>query len=88
MRSSGGRAWAGKCDVADEKSVAAFFEEVVSELGRVDILVNNAAVARDAHIALLGLRALFFLVGVAPDDQWQTYQPVINRVVSSIRFLR
>lgn len=31
---------------------------------------------------------LFFLVGVSPEDQWNTYQPVINRVVSSIRFLR
>jgi hypothetical protein len=31
---------------------------------------------------------LFFLVGVSPEDQWKTYQPVINRVVSSIRFLR
>jgi 3-oxoacyl-[acyl-carrier protein] reductase len=55
MRTAGGRAWAGKCDVADEKSVAAFFEQAVSELGPVDILVNNAGVARDAHIALLGL---------------------------------
>ena len=55
MRAAGGRAWAGKCDVADEKSVAAFFEQAVSELGPVDILVNNAGVSRDAHIALLGL---------------------------------
>lgn len=55
MRSAGGRAWAGKCDVADEKSVTAFFALVVSELGPVDILVNNAGVSRDAHIALLGL---------------------------------
>ena len=54
MRASGGRAWAGKCDVADEKSVTNFFEQAVSELGPVDILVNNAGVSRDAHIALLG----------------------------------
>ena len=55
MRAAGGRAWAGKCDVSDEKSVAAFFEHAVAELGPVDILVNNAGVSRDAHIALLGL---------------------------------
>jgi 3-oxoacyl-[acyl-carrier protein] reductase len=55
MRATGGRAWAGKCDVADERSVAAFFEQSVSELGPVDILVNNAGVSRDTHIALLGL---------------------------------
>jgi 3-oxoacyl-[acyl-carrier protein] reductase len=55
MRASGGRAWAGKCDVADETSVTNFFEQAVSELGPVDILVNNAGVSHDAHIALLGL---------------------------------
>jgi 3-oxoacyl-[acyl-carrier protein] reductase len=55
MRKAGGRAWAGKCDVADEKSVVSFFEQAVAELGPVDILVNNAGVAREAHIALLGL---------------------------------
>ena len=54
VRTSGGRAWAGRCDVADEKSVAAFFEQAVKELGPVDILVNNAGLTRDAHIALLG----------------------------------
>ena len=55
MGVTGARAWAGKCDVADEKGVAAFFEQAVAELGPVDILVNNAGLARDAHIALLGL---------------------------------
>lgn len=54
VRASGGRAWAGQCDVASEASVTAFFERAVQELGPVDILVNNAGVTRDAHIALLG----------------------------------
>jgi 3-oxoacyl-[acyl-carrier protein] reductase len=54
MQAAGGRAWAGKCDVADEKSVTTFFAQVVSELGPAYILVNNAGVSRDAHIALLG----------------------------------
>jgi 3-oxoacyl-[acyl-carrier protein] reductase len=54
MRNAGGRAWAGKCDVADETSVTSFFEQAVAELGPVDILVNNAGLSRDAHIALLG----------------------------------
>jgi hypothetical protein len=29
---------------------------------------------------------LFYLIGVAPESDWSTYQPVINRVASSIRF--
>jgi beta-barrel assembly-enhancing protease len=31
---------------------------------------------------------LFYLVGVAPDQDWSTYQNVISRVASSIRFQR
>jgi 3-oxoacyl-[acyl-carrier protein] reductase len=50
---AGGRAWAGRCDVADEPSVTSFFAAVERELGRPDILVNNAGVARDAHFLLM-----------------------------------
>jgi hypothetical protein len=32
--------------------------------------------------------ALFYLIGVAPDAEWGRYQSVINRIASSIRFLR
>jgi 3-oxoacyl-[acyl-carrier protein] reductase len=49
----GGRAWAGRCDVADEASVATFFAAVERELGKPDILVNNAGLARDTHILLM-----------------------------------
>jgi len=53
VRASGGRAWAGQCDVGDESSVAAFFDQATRELGPVDILVNNAGVVRDAHLVFL-----------------------------------
>ena len=49
----GGRAWAGECEVADEAAVHEFFDAVVQALGPVVILVNNAGVTADAHIALL-----------------------------------
>jgi 3-oxoacyl-[acyl-carrier protein] reductase len=52
----GGRAWAGQCDVSDEGAVNGFFAAVTRELGSVDILVNNAAVTADAHVALLDTR--------------------------------
>jgi 3-oxoacyl-[acyl-carrier protein] reductase len=45
----GGRAWAHRCDVADESQVKSFFEAVNGALGPVDILVNNAGITRDAH---------------------------------------
>jgi 3-oxoacyl-[acyl-carrier protein] reductase len=46
----GGRAWAARCDVADEASVQTFVDQAVAALGPVDILVNNAGLTRDAHI--------------------------------------
>ena len=52
-RGRGGRAWAGRCDVAAEPEVTAFFESVASELGPVDILVNNAAINRDVHVMFM-----------------------------------
>jgi 3-oxoacyl-[acyl-carrier protein] reductase len=53
VNAGGGRAWAGQCDVADEPSVAAFFEGVSAALGPVDILVNNSGIVRDAHVMFL-----------------------------------
>jgi 3-oxoacyl-[acyl-carrier protein] reductase len=49
----GERVWAGECNVAEEASIAAFFDRVKRDLGPVDVLVNNAAVTRDAHIVMM-----------------------------------
>ncbi len=49
----GQRIWAGHCDVADERSIAGFFDSVASHVGPIDVLVNNAAVTRDAHIVMM-----------------------------------
>ena len=43
IRAMGRRALALKCDVTDREQVAAAVARVVTELGAVDILVNNAA---------------------------------------------
>lgn len=42
---AGGKAYAIKCDVSDKDSRKAAVDEVLAKLGRVDILVNNAAAA-------------------------------------------
>ncbi len=48
ITSAGGEAFALKLDVADAEQVKAGFKQVVEKFGRLDILVNNAAVTRDA----------------------------------------
>jgi 3-oxoacyl-[acyl-carrier protein] reductase/pteridine reductase len=52
----GVRAFALKCDVTDEASVRAMMKEVGRELGRIDILVNNAANYETAEFEKLTVR--------------------------------
>lgn len=44
---AGGRAEVGSLDVTDAASVAALVDGVLARHGRVDVLVNNAGIARD-----------------------------------------
>jgi 3-oxoacyl-[acyl-carrier protein] reductase len=44
---AGGQAFAVKMDVADADQVKAGFKQVLEKFGRLDILVNNAAITRD-----------------------------------------
>jgi 3-oxoacyl-(acyl-carrier-protein) reductase len=47
IAAAGGEAFLVKMDVADPEQVKAGFKQMVEKFGRVDILVNNAAVTRD-----------------------------------------
>jgi 3-oxoacyl-[acyl-carrier protein] reductase len=48
IAAKGAVAFAAKMDVADPDQVKAGFRAVLDEFGRLDILVNNAAITRDA----------------------------------------
>jgi 3-oxoacyl-[acyl-carrier protein] reductase/pteridine reductase len=52
----GVRAFALRCDVTDEASVKAMMKEAGRELGRIDILVNNAANYETAEFERLTVR--------------------------------
>jgi 3-oxoacyl-[acyl-carrier protein] reductase len=47
ITAAGGEALAVKMDVADAEQVKAGFKQVTENFGRLDILVNNAAITRD-----------------------------------------
>ncbi len=44
LRALGGKAVAESCDVSDEGQVSEFIAAVLREFGRIDVLINNAAV--------------------------------------------
>lgn len=50
LHTDGARALALKVDVADEQSVQGMVERTLSQLGRVDVLVNNAAIAASIQL--------------------------------------
>jgi 3-oxoacyl-[acyl-carrier protein] reductase len=47
ITAAGGEAFAVKMDVADQEQVKSAFKQVTEKFGRLDILVNNAAITRD-----------------------------------------
>ena len=47
VRALGRKAWAVALDVADGAAVAAAAEKILTDAGKVDILINNAGVTRD-----------------------------------------
>lgn len=50
LKSAKGKLYAVKCDVSKESDVQGAFKWVKDNLGGVDILVNNAAVAYDTSL--------------------------------------
>jgi 3-oxoacyl-[acyl-carrier protein] reductase len=78
MIARGQRAWAGRCDVADEAAVQAFFEQVVTSLGAVDVLVNNAGIARDANVVLLSKGRWDEMLGVNLSGAYHAVRAVVR----------
>jgi 3-oxoacyl-[acyl-carrier protein] reductase len=74
----GRRAWAGRCNVADEDDVRAFFEQVATSLGAVDVLVNNAGIARDANVVLMSTARWDETLGVNLSGAYHAVRAVVR----------
>jgi citronellol/citronellal dehydrogenase len=66
IEAMGGRALAVRCDVTDEASVNALVEATLAQFGRVDVLVNNAAVDFPSRVTDMPLKRweVVFRVGL------------------------
>jgi NAD(P)-dependent dehydrogenase (short-subunit alcohol dehydrogenase family) len=64
VKAKGRRVYTQRVDVADRKSVHAFADNVVKELGRVDAIVNNAGVAVAENFEDLSYEDLEWIMGI------------------------
>lgn len=62
IAASGGKALALGCDVSDPDAVGAMADRIVAEYGRIDVLINNAAI-----FSTLKMRPFYDI----PFDEWQ-----------------
>ena len=74
----GGRAWAGPCDVADAEAVNAWFAELATALGPVDILVNNAAILRGGHAMMMDAARWHEVVSVNLDGAFNCVRACVR----------
>ena len=48
-----------KCNISNFEEVELMFKEVVKEMGRVDVLVNNSGITRDTLILRMSVLKMF-----------------------------
>jgi len=61
---AGGKGIIYQCDVSKEDQVVKMFQEVVSELGTVDILINNAGIQKDSKFTEMSIDQWNAVIGV------------------------
>lgn len=77
IRADGGRALAVLLNVTDERSVKMMVERVVEELGRIDVLVNNAGITQPISTADMTLDDFNRIIAVNLNGTFLCSQAVI-----------
>lgn len=85
IKSNGGKALALKADVSQEDDVAKLFDETVEAFGRVDVLVSNSGVQKDAAIADLSLRDWNTVIDINLTGQFLCAREAVRRFRSQPR---
>ena len=67
---TGAQALAVRCDVTSEPEVQAMVDRCVADLGRLDIIVNNAGVTRDATLRRMTLEDFRTVIDVHLQGAW------------------
>ena len=83
IRRSGGRAATKIADVADPSSAASLIGAAVDAFGRLDILVNNAAVRREVDFAQLDYREWREVVAIILDGAYLCSHAALPHLIAS-----
>jgi len=83
IEQQGGRALMALADVTDEKSVARMIDAAISRFGRLDIVVNNAAVRREQPIEEMSLADFRSIVSIILDGAFLTSKAALPHLKRS-----
>jgi 3-oxoacyl-[acyl-carrier protein] reductase len=81
IEAGGGRALVHLADITDEAAVSAMAEKVVGTFGRIDILVNNAAIRKEAPTLKMSLQEWRDVLGVILDGAFLCSRAVLPHMV-------
>jgi len=81
----GGRAIAVQADVSDEHEVARLFERTTSEFGRVDVVVCNSGIQKDAPVAEMSLEDWNTVIDVNLTGQFLCAKEAVRRFRAQAR---
>jgi 3-oxoacyl-[acyl-carrier protein] reductase len=70
-----------QCDVTDANAMRETIEEVTVELGRIDVLVNNAGVTRDAAFARMSAEQWNDVINTNLGSMFNATQPLVMQLV-------
>jgi 3-oxoacyl-[acyl-carrier protein] reductase len=69
-----------QCDAADTLATRQMIQDVVLELGTVDVLVNNAGIARDSALARMGREEWDEVISTNLSGLFNATQPLVLRM--------
>ncbi len=76
-----GQVQAHRVDARDMQSCRAFAEQITAERGRVDVLINNAAIVRDSLLALMTEETWSAVVDTSLNGLFGITQPVARQMM-------
>jgi 3-oxoacyl-[acyl-carrier protein] reductase len=82
IRAAGGRAMGAVVDVTDRVTVDAMVAATMAEWGRIDVLVNNAGITKDARLAKMSSAQFDAVIAVNLKGVFECTQAVADTMVA------